>query len=98
MRALILSMLLLLCAGCAQLPPDGPAVLSAGPDATGARVVLHGGPGPCVGEAKLAVWTRPGAPPVLGCWIVAGVGVWVSFLDGERADIPAGRLVRVESL
>lgn len=68
---------------------------------TGSSVTLHTGRGLCVGEARAAVWRpAPGsdAAPVPGCWIITGGTVLVSFLDGERGDIPVARLVKARAL
>lgn len=75
----------------------GPAMAIAGPDATGATVTLHAGPGPCVDGAMAAVW-RPAdrSRSVLGCWRPVPGGVIVAFLDADRADIPDDRLVKVK--
>jgi len=64
----------------------------------GASITLHDGRGLCVGEARAAVWASPDrTSTILGCWVAAQSSpyVLVSFLDGERADIPLARLVRV---
>lgn len=82
-----------------QIPGDGPA-LAVATSGDGATITLHGGAGICLGEALAAVW-RPGhgsaAAPVPGCWLLVGEDVLVSFLDGERANIPVRVLVRAGS-
>lgn len=64
----------------------------------GASITLHAESGICRGEARAAVW-RPGpgssAAAVPGCWLLVGDRVLVSFLDGERGDIPVRALARV---
>jgi hypothetical protein len=66
--------------------------------AGGATITLTDEAGPCVKTARLARFTGPSEPvPVPGCWIgwVDESGqpfVIVSFLDGERANIPAQAL------
>ena len=69
----------------------------------GASITLHLGSGPCVGDALAAIWRPPAGDqraPVLGCWVLASGGetVLVSFLDGDRGDIPVGRLVKARAL
>lgn len=69
----------------------------------GATITLRTDKGPCVGEALLAVWQAADlARTVQGCWIIVTIDgvsiVLVSFLDGERGNIPARRLVKVRAL
>lgn len=78
---------------------DGQA-LAVATSSDGASITLHAGTGICLGQARAAVW-RPGhgsaAAPVPGCWLLVGEDVLVSFLDGERANIPVRVLVRAGS-
>lgn len=62
-------------------------------------VTLHTDQGPCVGRARLATFAVVGsdAPPVPGCWVLDGDQVSVSWLDGERANIPRAMLVKVRA-
>ncbi len=78
----------------------GAAFATASTD-TGASVTLYTGRGVCVGEARAAMW-RP-APgdsrePAPGCWLLTDGVVLISFLDGERGNIPARLLVRAAGL
>ena len=91
---------LLLWPAPARASDDGPAVAVA-TSGDGATVTLHAGRGRCVGMALAAYW-RPGPgddrAPVPGCWVVTEGGlVLVSFLDGERGNIPAAHLVRAKA-
>lgn len=85
----------------AQSADTGSAVATA-TASDGSVITLHTGRGPCVGEARLAVWTAPPgkiiSEPVPGCWLLTSGVVTISFLDGERADIPARLLVKASSL
>lgn len=86
--------------GCAARPPDlGAAVATAGPASDGSQVTLHAGRGPCSGDARAAVWSAPGRERVLGCWVLAEGGrlVLVSYLDGDRGEIPPAQLVKVRA-
>lgn len=79
---------------------DGPAFAVA-TSGDGSTITLHTGRGLCVSEARAAIWRpAPGsdAAPVPGCWIITGGTVLVSFLDGERGDIPVARLVKARTL
>lgn len=62
-------------------------------------VTLRTDAGPCVGRARLATFVVVGSddPPVPGCWVLDGDQVSVSWLDGERGNIPVGRLVKVRA-
>jgi len=90
---------LLLASPPARAEPSetGKAILLA-TDRTGATVTLYDRRGPCAGQALFATWLRHGAEQVPGCWIAVHGGVWVSFFDGERADIPTTHLRRAEAL
>lgn len=82
----------------AQTTDDG-ATLAHARGADGSTVTLHMGRGECAGAARVAIWRpAPGrdVPAVRGCWVLAqdGSAVFVSFLDGERGDIPVGSLVK----
>lgn len=54
-----------------------------------ARLELHDDAGPCLGAARLAVFTR-GREKVPGCWVFVDNAVQIAFLDGETARLPPG--------
>lgn len=64
----------------------------------GARVLLYTQVGPCVGQARFAEHIAPGGEKTPGCWVMAEGLVLVSFLDGERGNIPVAQLKRAEML
>lgn len=69
---------------------DGPA---------GSSITLYEEAGPCVQGAKLAVWSSGDAKTrIQGCWVIGGGSVFVSFLDGDRSDIPVALLKKPTSL
>lgn len=62
----------------------------------GATVTLYVGRGVCVGEARAAVWASPdGQHTVPGCWVLTKSHALISFLDGDRGNIPVSQLVRL---
>lgn len=62
----------------------------------GARIELHDQAGPCVGAARLAEHVVPGGHKVAGCWLADAQAVRISFLDGERGNIPLSHFNPVE--
>jgi hypothetical protein len=64
----------------------------------GARVVLYGHEGPCLGNARLAEHIAPDGEKTPGCWVVTATHVLVSFLDGDRGNIPLSMVKRVVDL
>ena len=64
----------------------------------GARVVLYSKPGPCVAGAKLAEHISREGEKIPGCWVLYQDTVLVSFLDGERGNIPVAHLKRAVDL
>lgn len=73
-----------------------------GPDRS--IITLRTDKGPCLGDALLAVWQPEDASrTVPGCWVLfvrdddGAEFIMVSFLDGERADIPRPMLVKVRA-
>lgn len=73
------------------------------PDSSGSTVTLHSKPGPCQGQAKLAVWaSKDRKVTVPGCWVLSVVGgertVLVSYLDGDRGHIKAAAFDPVTGL
>jgi hypothetical protein len=84
-------------------PQDLGAPFAAVTSGDGASITLHLGRGPCVGDAMAAIWRPPAGDqraPVLGCWVLASSGqtVLVSFLDGDRGDIPTRVLIKARAL
>lgn len=74
-----------------------PLAVVTGPD--GSSVTLYDDAGPCINGAKLAVWVSPDAQKrVPGCYVAGNGAVFVSFLDGDRADIPVQALKKPTSL
>jgi hypothetical protein len=89
MRSILLPLLIATSAQAAE--PFAVATAS-----TGATVTLHRDAGPCVNGALLAVWSSPDArETVPGCWVIRGATVSVSWLDGDRGNIPVADLRRV---
>lgn len=66
--------------------------------ADGAKVLLYAKSGPCVGSARLAEHVSAEGEKTPGCWVLAQSYVLVSFLDGDRGNIPVGHLKRVAEL
>lgn len=64
----------------------------------GARIELHDDAGICVGSARQAEHISKDGEKILGCWIAVQATVTVSFLDGERANIPMVLLRRTTAL
>jgi hypothetical protein len=64
----------------------------------GARVLLYAKAGPCIGSARLAEHISPEGEKTPGCWVLAQGTVLVSFLDGDRGNIPVAHLKRVADL
>lgn len=64
----------------------------------GARVLLYTKTGPCVGQARFAEHIAPDGEKTPGCWVMTEGLVLVSFLDGERGNIPVAQLKRAETL
>jgi hypothetical protein len=60
---------------------------------SGESIMLTDETGPCLDGARLAWWVSPDASKrVPGCYRAFPQGVAVSFLDGDRADVPMGTL------
>lgn len=51
------------------------------------RLELHDTAGPCVGQARHAVYSD-GRQRVPGCWVARDGAVHVVFLDGDHASVP----------
>ncbi|MBL8323885.1 MAG: hypothetical protein JNJ89_02895 [Rubrivivax sp.] len=64
----------------------------------GAKVMLYAKSGPCVGQARLAEHVAPDGEKTPGCWVLTSSHVLVSFLDGDRGNIPVAQLKRVADL
>lgn len=78
-------------------PPKARAEPFATASAGQVIVTLRTDQGPCVGRARLATFATVGSsdPPVPGCWVLDGDQISVSWLDGERGNIPVADLVKV---
>lgn len=61
------------------------------------RLELHDEAGPCVGQARLAVYSD-GAQRIPGCWMVKPEGVSIAFLDGDHITIPLAAFKRPQDL
>lgn len=75
--------------------PVADKVFAMAQSSDGARVLLYSDAGPCVGAARLAEHVAPGGEKTPGCWVLFENVVMVSFLDGERGNIPVAHLRRV---
>jgi hypothetical protein len=53
-----------------------------------ARVELYAEAGPCVGNARWAVYLQPPVR-VPGCWLWVGESVQIAWLDGDFSKVPA---------
>lgn len=86
MRALILAALV---APSAAFPAT---IWTLGPSPAGETVTFSDQKGPCVGEARVAVWTKPGRDPVPACYRIEGGMLMIAFLDGDSVQLPAAML------
>jgi hypothetical protein len=66
--------------------------------ADGAHVLLYTQSGPCTGQARLAQHVAPDGEKTPGCWVMSESMVLISFLDGERGNIPLTHLRRLARL
>jgi hypothetical protein len=64
----------------------------------GAKVLLYAKTGLCVGQARLAEHVALSGAKTPGCWLVTESHVLISFLDGERGNIPVGDLKKVADI
>ena len=80
----------------AQPVTDQPMAFAQASD--GARVLLYRKAGPCVGQARFAEHVAPNGEKTPGCWVLTDGMVLVSFLDGERGNIPVSQLKLPEAL
>ena len=87
----------LLCAAW-PLQAQNQQVVAFAQSGDGARVLLYTKAGPCVGQARYAEHVAPDGEKTPGCWVMTEGVVLVSFLDGERGNIPVAQLRRAESL
>lgn len=91
-----LAMTLAACAGQPITVGKAVGVVTSG---DGAKVVLYDGSGLCVRAARYAEHVPPKGEKTPGCWVATNGGwVLVSFLDGERGNIPTAHLKRVLDL
>lgn len=77
---------LFLAAALAQ--PAAAAVIGVA-EGEGAHIDFHDDAGPCVGKALRAEHVPDKGTRVAGCWTTDGRLVFVVFLDGEIARVPA---------
>lgn len=87
----------LLCAAW-PLQAQNQKVVAYAQSGDGARVLLYTQTGPCVGQARFAEHIAPDGEKTPGCWVINEGVVLVSFLDGERGNIPVAQLKRAEML
>ncbi|MCW5633859.1 MAG: hypothetical protein KIT17_11035 [Rubrivivax sp.] len=92
--AAALATALLSAAPLARAEPPLEKILALAQSSDGARVLLYTHAGPCVGEARFAEHISRAGDKTPGCWLVNQAFVMVSFLDGERGDIPVAQLKR----
>lgn len=92
------STLLSLCAvGLAMMVlPAHAKVVAVAVSSDGARIELHDQAGPCVGAARMAEHVAANGHKTAGCWLLDQQSVKISFLDGERGDIPLAHLKQVD--
>lgn len=79
----------------ASLPLHATEVFAIAQSSDGAKVLLYSKSGPCLGNARLAEHVSAEGEKTPGCWVLAQSYVLVSFLDGDRGNIPVGQLKRV---
>lgn len=87
----------LLCAAW-PLQAQNQQVVAYAQSGDGARVLLYTKSGPCVGQARFAEHVSPDGEKTPGCWVMTENIVLVSFLDGERGNIPVAHLKKAEML
>lgn len=87
----------LLCAAW-PLQAQNQQVVAYAQSGDGARVLLYTKAGPCVGQARFAEHVSPDGEKTPGCWVMTENIVLVSFLDGERGNIPVAHLKKAEML
>lgn len=74
--------------------PADRTVVAVASGGDGSRVLLYAQAGPCIRGALLAEHVTREGEVTPGCWIVMRAVVLVSFLDGERGNIPVSALKR----
>jgi hypothetical protein len=82
----------------AALSAHAAEVFAVASSSDGARVVLYASEGPCLGNARLAEHFGPDGEKTPGCWVLTATHVLVSFLDGDRGNIPLAAVKRVVDL
>ena len=71
-----------------------PATLwTLGPSPSGETVTFTDQTGPCVAGAKVAIYQK-GGKTVPACYRIEGGMLFLAFLDGDSAQIPAALLQR----
>ncbi len=83
---------------CALAWPAQAGVFAVAQSGDGAKVLLYAKAGPCVGAARLAEHVSAEGEKTAGCWVLTQSHVLVSFLDGDRGNIPVAHLKRVADL
>jgi hypothetical protein len=90
MRALVL---------LALIAPVGAETLAVATGGDGSSIIFTDERGPCIGDARLAWYVSPDArSKVPGCYVLSPQGVAVSWLDGDRGDVPMQALKKPTSL
>mgnify|MGYP007100119268 CR=1 FL=1 len=65
------------------------AIIAVATGDAGARRELHDIPGPCLGNARMAVYVK-GPERIPGCWIAGAGEVQIAWLDGDTTLVSAG--------
>jgi hypothetical protein len=84
--------------GMAMAPSAQAQVLAFAKSGDGASIVLHEKPGPCIGRARYAEHITAQGERTAGCWLKTSDKVLISFLDGERGDIPLVHLKQLADI
>ena len=82
----------------AAFPATAATIWTLGPSPSGETVTFSDQQGPCVAGAKVAVWVKPGRDPVPACYRIEGGTIFLAFLDGDAAQLPAAMLKKATSL
>jgi hypothetical protein len=84
--------------GMALAPSAQAQVLAFAKSGDGASIVLHEKAGPCMGRARFAEHITASGERTAGCWLKTSEKVLISFLDGERGDIPLVHLKQLAEI